>query len=198
MGKKEDKAERERLKREQEAANQQLSAFITKNSEMSPYQKLREEMLMGDLNYFNQDAPDYSKGPKGLAFADTASREAQARRAQERTGTGLIQMGSQASNPQMIANIREHQNAQFGENSALAYTDALNQRRAEALGSVIPMAGARNQFVGNVGGLMSNRAQISGQNYSNFRPQQSPWWQLALAGVGAAGQLGSAWIGRPR
>lgn len=150
MGKKENKRERERLAAEQRAATQQLSTFIGQNTQPSPYQQLREQTLMDDLNYFNQATPDYSQGPRGMPFADAASREAQAQRHAERQGTGLLQMGAQGSNPDLVANLREQRSNRFGENAALARTDALNMRRAEATGSVIPMIGARNQGIGTI------------------------------------------------
>ena len=150
---------------------------------LAPEQKTMLNQMMGQANpNMQQAAAGYQQflpgGGGGQAMTDQANKNFQ----QQTIPSVMKAMGAGAKSSSAL-------NQALGASGANLNTDLasmLSQMQLQA-----------SQGLGNIG---SNQAQIgAGTNQFALAPKQQPFWQQALLGlIGGAGQIGGAYLGRPK
>lgn len=184
------------LQAQQQAQQQQ---FIQVASQPDPLEERLRARDMKWLDWEDQPVRDVSQAPLGPAL-DLYNRAAN-RQQGERMGIGALRMGLNASNPMLSQVLDEQSRERRQQEAAGDLEQAVRLKSAEVNRSALPLAEfAQNRRMG-LASLASGNAANSTNAYLQFlmRPKkQSFWKQLLLGGLGAAGSMGSAYLGRDR
>lgn len=148
---------------------------------LAPNQKaLIDQMLSQAGPYMQQAGNIYAGFGPGGAGAEAITKQAQQRYTQETIPSILSAYGGQAKGSSAL-------------NQALAASASnLNTDIASML------AQAQLQAAGGLAGLGGQAGQYGTMPQYALTPRQMPLWQqLLLGGIGAGGQLGGSYLGRP-
>lgn len=142
-----------------------------------------------------KDRPRDVREMPGLGTALSLYDAVAGARDDEQQGTGLVRMGVNASSPELAAKLETQRRARAQESAAGGLERAVGIRRAEARGSILPLAEMdTNRRMGLLAGANSRLANSQGL-YAQFRPQPSFAQRLLLAGWGQAGDAARAGAG---
>lgn len=109
----------------------------------------------------------------------------------QRTSTGVLQLGAQNANPNQAAAYNSYLNYKRQQDAAGGLENAYNMANAEASGQAFDLAQMANSR--NLG-----KAGLSQQAYATYlnRPKSPPLWQqiaqTAIGGLSAAGTAGGS------
>lgn len=148
---------------------------------LAPNQKALIDQLLSQAGPYMQQAGNiYAGFGPGGAAANAITQQAQQRFQQQTIPDIMNAFGSGAKSSSAL-------------NQALAAGGAnLNTDIASML------AQAQLQAAGGLGGLAGQAGQLGMQPQFALQPRQMPFWQqMLLGGIGAGGQLGGSFLGRP-
>lgn len=168
-------------------ANNTTAAYNQANT-VSPLQKAYEQSQLDFLNWDKSQGKDIRNAP-GLDNYIQIGQSAMNKANQERMGTGALSLGDPGASG-YTANLKSLRQNEMAREFGTGLEDALAGRRAEASGSVIPLASLNNQR--NMGVLNASSGLLN--MYMN-RPKKTPWWQSLLnTGLQVGGQAAMAAI----
>lgn len=204
MGSGPSRAEREaeeRMRQLQAQQQAQQQQFITAANVPDPLEERLRARDTAWLDWEDQkDGPlDVAKAPLGpaLGLYDRAVNRKQG----ERMGIGALRMGLNASNPMLSQVLDEQSRERRQQEAGGDLENAVRMKSAEVNRSALPLAEFAQSRRMGLASLASGNAANSTNAYLSFlmRPKQPSFWkQLLLGGLGAAGSMGSAWLGRDR
>lgn len=199
MGNKKDK------EKERQLAAQSAADLATRNAAMataaaptpleSAYDKERMDWM---------DQTSGKAGPidittlKGMGPSLGLYNSASKRQQGERMGTGALQLGAAGANPGLSQLLRQQSDDQRQQDAAGGLENAYAMKDAEMRGSIMPLLGLQQNRTMGLAGMASGNSNQASERYTNFKPAPSFWQQMLMGGIGAAGQLGSAYLGRSR
>lgn len=189
MKDRDDKRKEEEMRKEKEADRALFLSSFQKAQEPTPLQKAWEQSQLDFLNWESgKDGPlDVTKAP-GLGIANSLYRRAAAGQQGERMGQGLITMGTNASSPDLAAKLAQQAKDRREQEAAGGLEEAVALRRAEAHGSVLPLAQLNTNRSLSLAGMAGNQAQGSQGLWGQFRVRPGIGAQLLNSAVqGAAG-----------
>lgn len=195
----EKRAQREAEERARQQQTQQTQ-FIQAANVPDP---LEERMRARDMGWL--DWEEGKNGPRDVMNAPLGAgldlyTNAARRQSGERHGIGALRLGMNGGNPMLSQLLNQQSEDTRQQEAAGGLEQAVRMKSAEVNRSALPLAEfAQNRRMG-LASLSSNNANNSTNSYLQFlsRPKQPSFWkQLLLGGVGAAGQMGSAYLGRP-
>lgn len=135
-----------------------------------------------------------------LALFDSAVN----RQDEDRQGQGLLTMGQATSNPNLTALLTEQRKARAAQDAGGGLERAFSLRNAEVRGSALPLIGIGQQrnatglgAISNIYGGAADRYGNASRQYQDLASRPGFWERLLFQGVGAAGQVGAAYAGRP-
>lgn len=197
-------AERRAQQEAEERARQQQvqqTQFIQAASQPDP---LEERLKERDMKWLDWESG--ASGPRdvmnaplgaGLDLYSNAAR----RQSGERFGIGALALGAHGSDPNLTQLLKQQSEDTRQQEAAGGLEQAVRMKSAEVNRSALPLAEfAQGRRMG-LASLASGNAQNSTNAYLQFlsRPKQPSFWkQLLLGGLGAAGSMGSAYLGRDR
>lgn len=196
----EERAAQERMNQLQQQQQAQQQQFITAANVPDP---LEERLRARDMSWMDWESGE--NGPRdvmnaplgaGLDLYSNAAR----RQEGERHGIGALALGAQGSNPMLSQLLKQQSEDQRQQEAAGGLEQAVRMKSAEVNRSALPLAEfAQGRRMG-LASLASGNAANSTNAYLQFlsRPKRPSFWQqLLMGGLGAAGQMGSAYLGRP-
>lgn len=128
-----------------------------------------------------------------LGLYNAASR----RQEGDRMGRGLLQMGAQNTNPLLGQLLRSQQDDERQQSAVGGLENAYRMTDASMRGNILPLLGLQQNRTMGLAGMASGNSQNSTAQWANFKPAPSFWQQLLFQGMGAAGQAGAAYMGKP-
>lgn len=196
-----------RLEEERRQAQAQATQFITLANQEDPLEaRLRER----DMKWF--DWEEGKNGPRDVMNAPLGAgldlyTNAVNRQEGQRHGIGALQLGLNESNPMLTQLLNQQSQDMRQQEAAGGLEQAVRLRSAEANRSALPLAdfaqsrrmGLASLTSGNANAA-ANASQNASDAYISFltRPRRPSFWQqMLLGGIGAAGQIGAAYMGRP-
>lgn len=194
------RAEREAEERSRQQQAQQTQ-FIQAANVPDP---LEERLRANDMKWLDWESG--ASGPRdvmnaplgaGLDLYSNAAR----RQEGERHGIGALALGAHGSNPMLTQLLKQQSEDTRQQEAAGGLEQAVRMKSAEVNRSALPLAEfAQGRRMG-LASLASGNANNSTNSYLQFlsRPKQPSFWQqLLMGGLGAAGSMGSAYLGRDR
>lgn len=128
-------------------------------------------------------------------FASAADQNARFQRQNDRTGTGLFQMGAQGgASPELGQALKEQRNRMLTQQAGSDYVNAVAVGKAQHDNSATPLLNYSLNRTGTLGGLYGQNLGYASQNYAAHPYAASPWAGIATGLLQAGGQLGSAAI----
>lgn len=171
-------------KKEENFWTQNAQTAYTNAGQKSELEKLFEQSQIDFLNWDKSGGKDVRDAP-GLSNYIQIGQAAQERAGQERMGTGALQLGA-GGGSEYAQKLKQLNQSQMAENFGTGLENALQMRRAEATGSVMPLA----SLDANRKGMQMQGANQMVSTYFN-RPRSTPFWQQLL-GIGA--QAGASYL----
>lgn len=194
----EERAQTAALQRQQQQALETQNRLMTQAETPDP---LAERLRAQRMSWL--DATEGRNGPvdvtklEGMApYLDLYNR-GRAKREGERQGIGVLQMGVNASNPDLAARIAEQRGAEREQEAAGAFSNAYNMKDAEMRGSIMPLLGLQQNRDLGLAGLSSSNYNNATDQYLRLltRPRQPSMWGSILGGaLNAGGMIGAAAI----
>lgn len=176
------------LNQQEALARSQSAEAMSAAKQMTPAEQALYEQSQAFLTWDKTAGKDIRDMP-GIGAYLKIGEMAKRRAARERFGTGAMRL-SGAGAEQYATKLRQQYAQETAQEFGAGLETAYAQRRAEAMGSLLPLAQLGTQR--NLGIL--NAAQQKESAYLNA-PRETPFWkQLTLAGIGAGSQLGAAKI----
>lgn len=137
---------------------------------------------------------DVSKLEGMAPYLDLYNR-GRARREGERVGIGALQMGVNASSPDLAARIAEQRQGEREQEAAGNLENAFRMKDSEMKDSIMPLIGMKQSKDMGLASLASNNYGSSRDAYMQMllRPKKQPFWQqMMLAGWQGASSAASA------
>ena len=204
--------DRRRAEEEARRRQQQADAVF---AQATPPNPLADRLQQNDLNFLNTtaapgfDVRNLNSDPE-MNAALGQYNAAVNRRASDRMGTGLLRIGEQASNPNLVALYREQQEARDREAAGGTLANAYARRFGSIRGTAPTLAGLDQDRRMNLASLSANTAGNAWNRWTTISGRQPFWQQLALAGYQNAASAASAagggfarggnwsrWLGQP-
>lgn len=198
MGNKTDKAKQKQLEAQSAADLATRNAAMATAAAPSPLETAYDKERMGWLDQTSgKEGPiDVTKlrgmGPS-LGLYNSASQRQQG----ERMGIGALRLGAEGANPGLSQLLRQQSDDQRQQEASGGLENAYRMKDAEMRGSIMPLLGLQQNRTMGLAGMASGNSNQASERYTNFKPAPSFWQQMLMGGIGAAGQLGSAYLGRP-
>lgn len=195
----EEREAQERLRQQQAAQQAQQTQFIQAANTPDP---LEERLRARDMGWM--DWEEGKNGPRdvmnaplgaGLDLYSNAAR----RQSGERFGIGALALGTHGSDPNLSQLLKQQSEDTRQQEAAGGLEQAVRMKSAEVNRSALPLAEFAQSRRMGLASLASGNAQNSTNAYLQFltRPRQPSFWQTLLqSGLGAAGQVGAAYMGR--
>ena len=198
MSNKSDKKKQAALEAQQAADRARMDAYMAQAAAPKPLETALDTQSLDWLNATSGkngplDITSLSAMKPNLALYDAASK----RQTGERMGLGALQLGAQGSNPMLSQLLRSQQDDQRQQDAAGGLENAYRLTDAQMRGSIMPLLGLQQNRTMGLAGMASNASGQSTSQWANFKPAPSFWSQLLMQGIGAAGQVGAAYAGRP-
>lgn len=175
--------ERERAERERQLAAQNAQ-LMQQAQQVSPLQQAYEQAQLEFLNWDKSKGKDVRNAP-GLNNYIQIGQAAMDRAERDRQGTGALALGAPGAEG-YTENLKSLRKNEMGREFGAGLENALAGRRAEATGSVLPLATLNNSR--NLGVLNANSQMLG--TYMN-RPQRQPWWHSLVGGLAQGVSYGS-------
>lgn len=186
-----DDKKKQKLLADQEAQDRaRYLQLLDKAETPSPLQQRRETDTLNFLDW-ESGTGDYKDKPidvthaPGLGPALSLYERAKAGQQGERMGTGAIQLGLNASDPGLAANLAEESKLRREQEAAGGLEEAVAAKSAEAHGSALPLIQLNQSRALNLADTAANQSRFSTNEYTQFRPR-SPWETVAKAAAGGA------------
>lgn len=196
----EEREAQERLRQQQAQQQAQQTQFIQAASTPDP---LEERMRARDTNWL--DWEEGKNGPRDVMNAPLGAgldlyTNAARRQTGERMGIGALRLGMNESNPMLSQLLNQQSEDTRQQEAAGGLEQAVRLKSAEVNRSALPLAEFAQSRRMGLASLASGNAANSTNAYLSFltRPKRPSFWQTLLqSGLGAAGQVGAAYMGRP-
>lgn len=114
------------------------------------------------------------------------------RRDGARMGTGALRLGVANQNPEIAARISSQQEIEREQEAGGALQGAFNLKNAEMTESLMPLMSLQQSRDLSLAGMGSNNVASATDAYAQWLSRPKPrsfWSELALGGVGAAGNM---------
>lgn len=170
-------------KQQQNYWQTQTNTAFNNAQTVSPLQQAYEKRQTDFLNWDNGAKKNITDAP-GMNDYIQLGQKALARQGEERYGTGALQLGGESGYADKMKVMKQQESAQqFGA----GLEDALAARRAEAQGSVMPLASLDQSRKQGLLGFAGNQQQF----YTQQANQPGFWQRLLFAGMNGASQVGA-------
>lgn len=151
-----------------------------------------------ELNKQNLAVLQYKGDYKDLPGTSWASGQVAKLKDERATqNRGAYTFGSRYADPNLLAALGSQEEGRAAEADQLGFEGAVENRLAGARGEGANLSALRASRIGSVLGPSAGMAQGFSQQATQFASQPGFWSQALLGAIGAGGQLGSAFLGRP-
>lgn len=153
--------------------DQQAQQNAARINDVDPAEQAIRDQNKRFLDWENKVGHNIGDAP-GLQDTIQIGRSAMARADRDRMGTGALQLGDNGTTP-YLANLKELKKSEAAENYGSGLEEALQAKRAEVHGSVLPyaqlMTNRRVAAAGNASQMFNNWGSV---------PDRKPWWQTLV------------------
>lgn len=185
-------------KNKRQAQLDQQAATSQQQFNTAAHEQLHAGPVEDELNKQNLAVLQYKGDYKDLPGTSWAAGQvAKLKGEQQAQNRGAYTFGSRYADPNLLSALGSQEEGKAAEMDQLGFESAVENRLSSARGEGMNLAGLRAGRIGSVLGPSAGMAQGYSQQATQFASQPGLWSQALLSAIGAGGQAGAAFLGRP-